>query len=201
MNITIGYITCPRAEDYLGKSVLSLENSDWDWEYLIYEDKNKELGAFKNYHRALTDLIEVANSDYILVSSDDIVFCHNWVWYAKQRMNENSVVALYVPKGMTAIQNIRQGWNLINEGWEKSYGGQYLMHKDTAKRIVEHPAWIDHYENYTANQQIDHILPEVCYQLEVDQWYSNPSLCNHIGYISELGHVHTGNEQGLNFKL
>lgn len=159
----------------------------------------KKLGCFKNFHNALSDLVTYDN-DHVLVLADDFIYTK--ALFKKIPFHGNyGYYALFTPKGMTHPPcNLRKrGWNKINMGWATSFGGLYLMKTQVAKQIIEHPFYQNHLNNYKKNQQIDHCIPEVCYQLGLDQWYSNPSLANHIGYQSTIGHTHSKETNGLNF--
>lgn len=210
--VEIGIITTPR--DTINKSIESLRQSYTQviniyaepGEYNI-KDKGvnlkinkKQLGCFGNYHNALSDLIKT-DKEHVLVLSDDFIYTKGI--FKKVPFHGNyGYYALFTPKGMThpPCRLNKRGWNKINMGWKTSFGGLYLMKTEVAKQILSHPFYLNHLNNYERNQQIDHCIPEVCYQLKLDQWYSNPSLSNHIGFTSTIGHIHSKETSGLNFR-
>lgn len=212
--IEIGIITTPRINETLNKSIESLRQSFYDvinvyaepGEYDIKDQGvnlkiNKEkLGCFKNYHNALSDLV-TRGKPHVLVLSDDFVYARNL--FKKIPFNPRcGYYALFTPTGMIhpPCSLTERGWNKVNTGWKTSFGGLYLMKTEMAKRIMEHEFYQNHLNNYEKNQQIDHCIPEVCYQLGLDQWYPNPSLANHIGFSSTIGHIHSKETSGLNFR-
>lgn len=207
----LGIITAPRKDPTINRSIKSLRETGYNGVINIYAEphelniddkgviikKNKEtLGCFKNFDNALKDLIK-EGSEYICVLSDDMVY-HRML-LKKIRFEKNSYCALYTPTGMMR-HRLKKGWSTLNLGWANAWGGLYVMHRDTAIKIVEHEFYIDHLENYKANQQIDHCIPEVCYQLGINQYYHNPSLTDHVGFHSTIGHKHTKNDKGLFFR-
>ena len=216
--IEVAIITAPRNSSTLNKSVRSLRYAGFNDVITIYAEpgqyeptvgtnllKNKKkLGCFGNYHNALSNTV-LTDKPYVLILSDDFIYTR--LTYKKitndaQKFGQFGYMALFTPKGMTHPPcNLRKKrWSAINMGWKTSFGGQYLIRTEVARKILEHDFYKQHLENYTQNQQIDHCIPEVCYQMELDQWYHNPSLCQHIGLESTIGHVHSKETLGLNFR-
>lgn len=209
--ITIGIITAKRKHSTINRTISSLRSIGIDSKIYIFSEPhelnitdknvdikmNKEtLGCFKNYNNALTFMSEI--DGYIGVFSDDFIF-------SSQTLNRmrysDGYYAFYTPKGMSLNNDLSEGWNEVNKGWEGSYGGNYVMHSSVAKKIINHDFYINHLNNYEKNQQIDHCIPEVCFQLGIQQYYHRPSLSNHVGYKSTIGHKHTSWEDGLDFRM
>lgn len=150
----------------------------------------ENVGCFKHYYRVLSDLVK-KDCDIVGVLSDDIIYKDNWLETALTGFDSNTgFVAIYTPKGMGFGFNLKDGWNTINKGWGGTWGGGYLFKKEVAIKLLEHPFILNHLENYAKNQQIDHAIPEAIFQMGLDQKFHAPSLCNHIGYTSTIGHTH-----------
>lgn len=210
--VEVGIITTPR--NTINKSITSLRAS-FGGVINVYaepgkyniEDKGvnlkinkKQLGCFKNYNNALTDLCKTDKS-HVLVLADDFIYTQSM--FKKVPFHGNyGYYALFTPTGMRhpPCSIRKRGWNKINKGWATSFGGLYLMKTEVAREIIKHPFYLNHLNNYEQNQQIDHCIPEVCYRLKLDQWYSNPSLADHIGFDSTIGHIHSKETSGLNFR-
>ena len=111
--VTIGIIHTDRpGVDYLSKVEDSLDRSDWVGDLLLYEDHDRKLGCFGNFNRALKDLIEVSETDYILVSSDDMVFSRNWLSVLIKKIKSTppfGFLSLYTPFGMTYYHKTPSG--------------------------------------------------------------------------------------------
>ena len=209
----IGIITSPRKDPTLNSMLTSLRKVGYKEKVFIYsepqeltvKDQNveikmndKQLGCFGNFNNALNDLIKVSPHEFICVFSDDFIFSSrmfSWI-----RHSWDGYYALYTPKGIRNQFQMKRGWNKINEGWANIWGGNYMMCKAVAEMIIKHPFYQDHLKNYETNQQIDHCIPEVCHQLKLNQYFHNPSLTNHIGIESTIGHKHSTHEEGLNFR-
>ncbi len=155
------------------------------------------VGCFKHYYRTLKDLCD-SDADIVGCFSDDVLYRKGWLDIAVKRLNKDvGFVSCYVPRGLQERNGWRKGWHELKGGWASSYGGGYLMRKDVALKILEHPFMINHLNNYKANQQVDHALPTVVHKMGLKQMFYVPSLMKHIGFHSTIGHTHTGNEDVL----
>jgi hypothetical protein len=151
-------------------------------------------GCFKHYYRVLEDLCK-SDAEYVAVLSDDILFKEDWVNVAISGLKKDvSFVACYVPNELKRRFKWGDGWHEVKGGWDKTYGGGYVFRRETALKMLEHPFMINHRDNYKANQQIDHCIPEVAHRMGLKQMFYLPSLIKHIGYTSTLGHSHTHRE-------
>ncbi len=217
--IEVAIITTPRPTPTINMSLQSLRAAGFNDHIHVFAEpgqyeikgnrhlhiSSEKLGCFKNYHRALTHLVNSSIYPFIAVLSDDFVYhsrMYEKITRRLERFPNAGYHALFTPRGMKLDPcNIRKiGWTPINMGWKTSWGGLYVFKKEIAKQIIAHPFYVDHLENYKANQQIDHCIPEVCHQLGYDQFYHNPSFADHIGNASTIGHEHNRLSRGLNFK-
>lgn len=191
----------PRTQETLPKMLGSIRH-----DYTVYPDgvdfpyrfKSKTLGdnagCFRHYYRVLEDLCQ-SNAEYVTVLPDDVVFKRGWLKTALSVFHEKTgFVALYVPNGVKHRFGWKKGWYELKGGWDTAYGGGYIFKRETAIKILEHPFFIEHRDNYEKNQQIDHAVPEVVHRLGLKQMFYLPSLIKHIGKTSTIGHVHTQSE-------
>ena len=153
-------------------------------------------GCFKHYYRVLEDLCK-SDAEYVAVMSDDVLYAPKWCETAISAMGEDvGFVACYTPEGLRKRHNWSKGIQEIKGGWASSWGGAYLMKRDVAKKVLNHPYFINHRDNYAKNQQIDHALPNCIHLMGLKQLFLVPSLTDHIGLTSTIGHVHTHREKG-----
>jgi hypothetical protein len=218
MGIDFAIITAERETPTIYKSVESLRRVGYSGFIPIIAEPNANyeaidgtnylfnkttLGCFKNFDRALKYLIKNSDAKYICVLSDDFLYTKDLFKNLSKILHNDNLgyAALFTPEHMRNQPcNVRKfGWNKVNLGWGTSWGGLYVFKKDTAKEIIKWEFYQNHLENYSLNQQIDHCVPEVCFQMGLDQWYHNPSLADHIGYNSTIGHEHTKLSRGLRF--
>jgi len=202
MKTTIGITWIPRAREYFAKSIKTVDHDS----VIIYPDGfdfihpttyavrrlGDNVGCFKHYYRVLEDLVNNTNADVVGVFADDILYKKGWIQKATEKLKDESVgyVACYVPNGLAIRNGFHDGWNEFNEGWAKSWGGGYAMRREVAIQVLKHPFMLNHLANYEKNQQIDHCVPQVMYEIGLKQLFPVPSLINHIGLKSTLGHKH-----------
>lgn len=212
--LSLSIITAPRLRATLQLSMQSIRHAGHQGVINIFSEPGEydfrdqgvrlfpseaKLGCFRNFHRAFS--WNARQQHFFCVLSDDFVYKKGvWKMVAKL-LDYESYRAIYTPAGMRFPPcNFREkGWRTFNLGWANTYGGHYCMHSELARRIIAHPRYQDHLKNYAKNQQVDHIIPEVCYQLGVNQFYHNPSFCDHIGKTSTIGHQ-WNNSEGMNFR-
>lgn len=206
MTTHLAIITTPRKTETVVDSLISLRDSDFTGTIDVVEDVPPRLGAFRNYHRALLRAID-SGADIVGVLPDDYLYAPNWHYVVSGKMQEAGIgyCNIYVPRGVGDRYRFKRGWNKCNKGWAGTWGTGYLFPLEVAKQIVNHPFYLAHLNgelsgeglaNYEFNKRIDHCIPEVVNQLGFDQWYFAPSLTEHIGKTSTLGHKHTRAENG-----
>lgn len=161
----------------------------------VMEDVPK-IGCFKHYDRCLKAALKT-KAKYVAVFPDDMLYSRPWVSTVIEKLEDKSVgyCALFLPQGLGRRLHFAKGWNQTHGGWATSWGGCYVFRADVARKIVKHPFYINHLNNYQANKQIDHCIPEVVHQLGLKQYWLAPSVCEHIGMASTIGHMHTIHEQ------
>jgi hypothetical protein len=206
MKLKIGLTWIPRKTEYINRSLQTIGDVD----VTIYPDcldkpdiccfdvvsLGYNIGCFKHYYRVLEHLTK-SDADVIGIVSDDVVYCKNWHVKALEHINDGvGFVACYTPKGLADRHGWKTGVHELNLGWAKSWGGCYLFKREVAIELLKHPFILDHLNNYEKNQQIDHAIPEAMYQMELNQLYIVPSLTNHIGVESTIGHKHRDIDKG-----
>jgi len=208
MKTIIGITWIARLREYFPKSIKTVDHSD----VIIYPDgqefkfptpfqvKNlgENVGCFKHYYRVLEDLCNT-DADVVGVFADDILYKKGWIDKAVEKLQDESVgfVACYTPKGLAIRNKFKGGWNEINGGFASSWGGGYLMRKEVAAQVLTHHFILDHLENYSKNQQIDHAVPEAIHQMGLRQLFHVPSFIDHIGLKSTIGHKHQSWDRGV----
>jgi len=200
MKLKIGVTWFPRKTEYINRSLQTIGDID----LTIYPDCDTlppvsgfdvvslggNVGCFKHYYRTLEHLCN-SDADIIGIVSDDVVYCRNWHVKALEQFTDGvGFVACFTPRGLADMNLCKTGVHELNVGWGRSWGGNYLFKKEVAKELLKHPSFIDHRDNYEKNQQIDHIVPQCMLEMGLNQLYIVPSLSNHIGMESTIGHVH-----------
>jgi len=207
MEFHLSMTTCPRKESTIVRSIESLWESGYDGTISVHHDEDKSLGCFRNFHKALTAAID-SGADIVGQIPDDMLFQKGWQKDVLKYLNDDLLgyLALYVPKGLGERYKFTKGINEINGGWASSWGGCYLMPRESAKQLVSHTFYQRHLQNdfsrdeqrklynYAPNKRIDHVVPHVMHLIGLKQLYYVPSVCEHIGMKSTIGHKHTDAE-------
>jgi len=156
------------------------------------------LGCFKNFARTLAHLCE-STADVVAVLPDDLLHYPECFDRISEGLTTSNVgyCAAYTPKLLGQRERMKRGWNEVKGGYYSSYGGAYFFPIEVARQVIAHPFFINHRDNYAPNQQIDHCIPEVVHQLGYRQLFHGPSLTQHVGLTSTIGHRHTSNERAF----
>jgi len=216
--IRIAVMHVPRAHEVVGESIISLKNNSRgvitlmpDGSHSVDHVKTeldikafnigKQVGCFKHYARCLEYLTNISQgNDIVAVLPDDLIY-RNLDGIEKALKPNVGYCAIYTPHELGRRNRWKfGGWQESKGGWDSSYGGGYFFRASTVRKILEHPFFIDHRDNYKENQQIDHCIPEVVHQLGLKQLFHVPSLSKHIGLTSTIGHEHTEAEEPWGWK-
>ena len=148
------------------------------------------LGAFKNYDRALDYLCRHGKSGRICVLEDDYIYCNSLNDKLKSKVRTKETFGyfnLFTNGYHPGIGDkmIKPGWNNVDYGFEAAWGVAYVFDRAFVPRLRAH-------EVYQAtmnekNRVIDGAVSEVCKRLKLNMWYHNPSLIYSIGFSSTLG--------------
>ena len=205
MKIAIGITHVPRKSETLASSLVRLpsgteatiypDGTHYVRQYVPVKRLGKRVGCFRHWYRVLADLCET-DADAVGIMPDDVNY-HSKIWKTvtpKLAEKGTGYVAAFLPIGMAKRYGWGKGWHECKGGWGTSWGGGYLFPMQVARDLLKHPFIIDHRDNYKPNQQIDHAIPEAIHRMGLKQWYHYPSLLQHIGYTSTVGHRHTKDE-------
>ena len=169
----------------------------------LFHENEVRYGAFKNFHQALSYLVECGESPYVVILSDDIVYCKNAYAIVLKALEEHAdkplgYYGLFTSGHDADYVGVTEGWNETKAGWD-CWGGLFIMKKDVAKRMIQQPFYQNHLKNYKANQQIDACVSETLKRMGLPMYIHSPSLAQHIGQSSTLGHYHNESTSGYKF--
>ena len=154
------------------------------------------LGAMPNFNRALSWL-GTSDADVVAVLPDDLIYAKGFLSKIERCLKDNSVgyAAAYTPMLLGKRNRFKAGWNEIAGGYYSSYGGAYFIPREIVPLVVGHEFYLSHLATNPKN--IDHCIPETFHRLGLRQMFHGPSLVDHIGYTSTLGHKHSPNERAF----
>lgn len=156
-------------------------------------------GAMGNYDMLLSGMI--ANSekgDQLVVLQDDMVACprlHDILEGAAIGHGDR-VHALFTPAQNIPDHRDANGWVDINPGWG-GWGGCFMIPREIALRMVNDEFWRAHAAR--SRKQADACTWEVMRLRGIPVAAHVPSLLDHIGMESTLGHEHSDETRGFRF--
>lgn len=212
MSLSIGVTYFPRSVETIDRTMPTWTGA----EFIIYPDGcrfdyqtrhhvkllGNRVGCFKHYYRVLADLVATTDTPFVGIIPDDVILATTFAAKCIDGATGSGYAAGYTPHGMTRMSariRIGRGWVTIRGGWGKSYGGCYVYPREVAQKILSHPYIIAHRDQYKPNKQIDAAIPELMHRLGLTQKMHVPSLADHIGHSSTLGHRATNDERGYLF--
>ncbi len=185
-----------RTAGFSNKITLFMEPGSYDFkDHNLLLVKNKEkLGCFKNYDYGLNYLLKYTKKPFIFIMQDDYIFSDKAFNRLNSIMNFNIKdigyfsPLLYIRMAeKLKIDSFTEGWKESSIGWG-SWGACYIMPINSVKKMLQHPFYINHLNNYKKNEQIDACVSETFKQLPLKMFFHIPSLVEHIGDHSTLKH-------------
>lgn len=214
--IDIGIITAPRELPTLEYSIRSLRKFIPDCYLNIFAEPGRleieavkmnilvnteRLGALHNYNNALNWILKFGKKPYIWITEDDYVYNSTIVQRLEEAVNyegEFGYFNLFTNYWNPALPNpMPEGWTDLNLGYYDAWGMNYLLSRETAKKLVQSET----YQNYlaTTKKNIDGAVSQSLKNMGLKMFFHNPSPTCTCGIISTLGHE--CKTDGLHFKI
>lgn len=203
MKYVIWITLAPRPNPTINECLKAIRDAGFNEKIYIFaepgdyqiEDENVEvrtnivkLWCFKNYNNMVEQLLEL-DVEYIATRQDDFIIkpeaydkfmdmidhpCTFWYfsYHTRPRLSK------YVTKNW---------WNNIML-WRQAWWMEYVFRKDVLQAIINHPFYQSHLLTYKKNQQIDACVSEVLKQMNLPNYYHNPSLSTHR-WESTIWHI------------
>lgn len=209
--IDIAMLTAPRQEPTLKRSLLSLREAGFKQAVHLFAEPGSELqslpetdphlvihqnpermGCFHNYNQGLEFLLQETESPYVMVLLDDMIYSRYLAPYLLETLKKappefGYYALISIDHDIGGLKGVKPGWNRSHLGWY-CWGGLFVMQRETAARLVQFEFYRDHLLYYTRNQQIDACVSESFKRMELAMFMHIPSLAEHIGETSTLGH-------------
>lgn len=152
------------------------------------------IGAFGNFFLGLQELmLRYPTAEKYVMVQDDVVFSRN----VRQFLERGT------PTGILSLHTIQAnegppGWNRVKR-WGS--GAQaYVIPRELAKRIVGDSLWLEHPKEKRGRKQIDTIMDRWCRAQNVPHYTHTPSLSQHVGFASTLGHAFAHKHKAVSFR-
>lgn len=208
--LELGMITAPRKHPTIQQSITSLRNAGFIQPIHVFAEPEsactetadvlirynpERRGCFLNFHHALTTLLAETSQPYLCILQDDILMGKNAWPYLRYILETSEKPFGYYSlvsykHDIFHMKAFRPGWHACTLGWN-SWGGNYVMMTPVARKMVQQPFYqrhLKHYVHQVRNQQIDACVSETCLRMGLDTYLHTPSLSDHIGEESTIGH-------------
>lgn len=216
----IAITTAPRPRPTLQKTIQSLRRAKFDQpihifaepdsvyianNQLTYHENDDTLGAFRNYHRALKWLLDNTDDQYIMVCQDDIALNRNARYKLEEflreqpkKMETTGYISLYLSRHHKDLGKYK-GFNEHKIDWHPCFWGAlcYVFTRHGLKALLDN----QEYKEYRRNEKIDCIICHCFLQMGFRMWYHSPSLVDHTGNHSTMGHRVLGDHRGYQFQV
>ena len=144
-------------------------------------------------------LMEQTSAEYLMVCEDDVSYCRGarLAWAsAIADFDRVGFWSLYTPRRDQGLVGHQQGWAASNRGRD-TWGTQAMCFpRSSAEILLEYRPL---YEEDQLRGATDAIVAQCFVDVGIPCYYHNPSLADHIGRISSIGHNWQDEHVGLNF--
>jgi len=212
--------TAPRTKETLTTTLKSLRRAHFDepahifaepgsiiapYDNLNYHWNETTLGGFKNYDNTLKWLRDNTTDELIMVCQDDILVSrrawyhlHDFLKSHTEQLKDTGYISLYLSRHHKDLGK-NKGFNQHYIGWNPCFWGAlcYVFTRHGLEALLDYHA----YQNYGSNQQIDCIICECFTQMGMRMYYHSPSLIDHVGRHSTLGHPPMNDHRGFQFQI
>ncbi len=156
-------------------------------------------GCFGNWKYALRCLMARAPKGWIMIVQDDAT----WLPGAadvlraeiqKRHSQRTGFLSPYVIKKDVPAGS-GDGWRESSAGWNLWGALALCMQASTAAELLRHPRFVKH----PSNQQIDAVVAASMLDLRRPSFVHVPSLVDHVGETSTLGHENSATLRGYRF--
>ena len=192
----VGITTAPRAKPTLQATLTSLANAGWEG-VQVFADGDCDVpngylvtrrqcaaGAFSNWLLGLTELVQrQPKATWYAMFQDDLVLCRG-VRERVESLDWSGVLSLY-----QSVHHRSDKTRLYTGG--RGFVGALglVFDRETAHKLISSDLGVSHRLRRTRqNDWIDGAVGQWCKQNDVTLWIHGPSLCQHIGDTSTLGH-------------
>jgi predicted O-methyltransferase YrrM len=213
--LAVGMITCHRPGIDVHEAIEQLRRGGFDEpvhlfcepgtpeirplpEVVVHHNPTR-LGVLGNWKHCLAWLVGHTTADHLLVCEDDVAYARSArrVWErALGTFDRVGFWSLYTPQRDGHIVGRTTGWVAANRGRD-AWGTQAMCFpRASAEHLLQYEPL--HTENQLRGPT-DAIVAQCFRVAGLPCYYHNPSLADHLGRISSIGHTWHDEHTGLNF--
>lgn len=218
-SLSIGMTYKQRRKETIGKSLNSLRNAGFTDPVYIFSEPNPgvipegitvlqnetNLGCSANFLNALSWLVKNTDSEYLAIVQDDVVYYRNakeeWLKHVAITKETNRNVGYWSLYLATKHRDLTVGKDygfLYHEiGWCFWGALAYIFTRQSATDLINDDQFISMVNGNHKN--VDCAVGTVLLKQGKRCYFSYPSLTNHIGTTSTVGHKHFHMNDGYKF--
>jgi hypothetical protein len=167
---------------------------------LIAHPNPERLGALGNWRHCLGWLCEHTAADHLLVCEDDVAYARGARAAWERGLGLPGPVgywSLYTPRRDHPLVGHAAGWVAANRGRD-AWGTQSMCFpRAAAELLLRYPALA--HEDQLAGPT-DALVAQCFREARLPTYYHNPSLTDHLGRVSSVGHNWYDDHVGLGFR-
>jgi len=156
-------------------------------------------GVLGNWKHALHWLIEHTTADFLMICEDDVAYCQGARAAWEASLNPCGQVgfwSLYTPARDRCLVSSKKGWVASNRGRD-AWGTQAMCFpRASAELLLEYRPL---HEEDQLRGATDAIVCQCFVDAGLPCFYHNPSLADHLGRVSSVGHNWYDEHVGLDF--
>ncbi len=215
IQVATGMITAPRPDIVIRDSVDRLRRGGFAEELHLFCEpgvgdigdlvnvtvhrNDVRLGVIGNWTNCLAWLLEHTTAEYFLICEDDVEFSRGARAALMRGIDENrraGFFSLYTPVRDQGLVSHRRGWVASNRGRD-TWGTQaFCLPRSSAQMIL---AYSPLYAEDQFTGPTDAVIAQCFLDANLPCFYHNPSLADHLGKVSTIGHLWYTEHVGLDF--
>jgi hypothetical protein len=166
---------------------------------VIVHHNEKRLGVLGNWAHCLAWLLNHTTAEYLMVCEDDVAYARGarMAWLrALGDFDRVGFWSLYTPQRDRQLVGHKAGWVASNRGRD-NWGTQGMCFpRSSAAILLDYPP-LNNEDQFRG--ATDAIVAQCFVEAGLPCYYHNPSLADHLGRISSIGHNWYDEHVGLDF--
>jgi len=157
-------------------------------------------GVMGNWSYCLRWLLEHTSADYLMVCEDDVEYCRGArdAWERSTSvLSQVGYWSLYTPRRDRELVCKSEGWTASNRGRD-TWGTQCMCFPRASAALVLRYDPLHHEDQMRG--ATDAVVAQCFVDARIPCYYHNPSLANHLGRVSSIGHNWYEDHVGFNFE-
>ena len=202
--LALGMITCHRPDLDVHEAIARLRGGGFDEPiHLFCEPGTPEIrplpdvvvhrnetrrGVLGNWRHCLAWLLDHTTADYVMVCEDDVAYARGARRAWERDLGRSDRVgfwSLYTPRRDQPLVGHTTGWVAANRGRD-TWGSQAMCFPRTSAEILLKYAPLHHEDQLGG--PTDAIVAQCFRDADLPTYYHNPSLADHLGRNSSIGH-------------